>query len=217
MCVSILRGTARQEHTAECRRRLEKELGMTERAKRAMKKVGEYVEKKMEEDEEVRRKRKSSEGKTREEPMEEEERAKVREAEKRKRDVELTADDVRWRHASVSVGSPQPARGSKKEVLRSEAGKGGGSRKRAARDEDDEEKTAKYLRKLAREAKRKERDGDQDGGREGVDEVVVAGQVVNGAVVTETEGWERWTEDGEDELDEEPVGGKKRKTSWWRN
>ena len=56
-CVSILRGTARQEHTAECRRRLEKELGMTERAKRAKKKVGEYVEKKMEEDEEVRRKK----------------------------------------------------------------------------------------------------------------------------------------------------------------
>ena len=65
-CVSILRGTARQEHTAECRRRLEKELGMTERAKRAKKKVGEYVEKKMEEDEEVRRKRKSSEGETKE-------------------------------------------------------------------------------------------------------------------------------------------------------
>ena len=39
-CVSILRGTARQEPTAECRRRMEKELGMTERANRAKKKVG---------------------------------------------------------------------------------------------------------------------------------------------------------------------------------
>ena len=87
----------------------------------------------------------------------------------------------------------------------SEVGKGGDSRERGAEDEESEEKTAKYLWKLAREAKRKERDGDQDEGREGVDEVVVAGQVVNEEVVVETEGWERWTEDGEDELDEEQV------------
>ena len=58
---------------------------------------------------------------------------------------------------------------------------------------------------MAREAKRKERDGDQDEALEGVDEVVVAAQVVNDEVVTETEGWERWAEDGEDELDEERV------------
>ena len=38
-CVSILRGTARQEHTAECRRRMEKELGRTQRARMAKKKV----------------------------------------------------------------------------------------------------------------------------------------------------------------------------------
>ena len=135
-------------------------------------------------------------------------------------------DDFRRRHASASVGSPQPARGSKEEVLRSEAGNGGGSRKRAAGYEDDEEKTAKYLRKLAREAKRKERDADQDEGREGVDEVAVAGQVVNEEVVTETEGWERWTEgwerwtdDGEDELERSRLRWeeKNRKTSWWRS
>ena len=59
--------------------------------------------------------------------------------------------------------------------------------------------------KLAREVKSKEREGDQYEGREGVDEVMVAGQVVNEEVVAETEGWERWTEDGEDELDEEQV------------
>ena len=34
---------------------------------------------------------------------------------------------------------------------------------------------------------------------------VIAGQVVNEEVAVETEGWERWTEDGEDELDEEQV------------
>ena len=46
-CVSILRGTARQEHTEVCRRRLEKELGGTDRAKQARKNVDDYVEKKM--------------------------------------------------------------------------------------------------------------------------------------------------------------------------
>ena len=54
-CVSILRGTARQEHTEVCRRRLEKELGGTDRAKQARKKVDDYVEKKMAEDEEARK------------------------------------------------------------------------------------------------------------------------------------------------------------------
>ena len=203
MCVNP-EVAARQEHTAECRRRLEKELGMTERAKRAKKKVGEYVEKKMEEDEEVRRKRKSSEGETKEEQTNqrkvrrgndhpEEERAGAKEAEKRKRNDEEESGG----------GETSRARGSNEEVLRSEAGKGGGSKKRAAEDEDDEEKTAKYLKKLAREAKRKERDWNED--REGVDVVVVAGQVVNEEVAAETAGWERWTEDGEDELDEEQV------------
>lgn len=56
-CVSISRRTSRQEHSAECRRRLEKELGVTDRAKRASKRVNEYVDKKMEEDEKVREKR----------------------------------------------------------------------------------------------------------------------------------------------------------------
>ena len=69
-CVSILRGTARQEHSADCRRRLERELGMTERAKKAKKKVGEHVVKKMEDDEDTRRKRR--EEKAKEDPMEEE-------------------------------------------------------------------------------------------------------------------------------------------------
>ena len=58
--VSILRRTARQEHSVERRRRLEKELEVTERAKRAKKKAGEYVKKKMEEVEEVRKKRSRS-------------------------------------------------------------------------------------------------------------------------------------------------------------
>ena len=64
------------------------------------------------------------------------------------------------------------------------------------------------MKKLAREAKSKERDGGQDKGREGVDEVVVAGQVVNEELAAETAGRERWfemEEGGGDELDEEQV------------
>ena len=45
-----------------------------------------------------------------------------------------------------------------------------------AEDEESEETIANYLKRLAPEAKRKERDGDQDEGRDGVDEVVVAGK-----------------------------------------
>ena len=41
----------------DCRRRLEKELGGTERAKRARKKVDEYVKKTMEENEATRKER----------------------------------------------------------------------------------------------------------------------------------------------------------------
>ena len=53
-CKSALRGTTRQAHTEGCRKRLEKELEGTEKATRAKKKVGEYVDKKMGEEEEVR-------------------------------------------------------------------------------------------------------------------------------------------------------------------
>ena len=84
----------------------------------------------------------------------------------------------------------------------------GGDSKGVAEDEQSEEKTAKYLKMLAREAKRKEPDRDQDEGRDGVDEVVVAGQAVNEEVAAETAGWERWPEmdgGGEEELDEEQV------------
>ena len=129
--------------------------------------------------------------------MEEEAGSAVGEAQKRKRDGEYDAGEE----------ERDRARGSKEEAGPSEVGKGGSS-KRVAEDEESEEKTAEYLKSLAREAKGKERDGDQDEGRDGVDEVVVAGQVVNEEVAVETAGWERWPEmdgGGEDELDEEQV------------
>ena len=66
---------------------------MTERAKRAKEKVGDYVEKRMEEDEDARAKRRSNEEKAKEEPMNDQTpvshqdaaRSAVGEAEKRKR------------------------------------------------------------------------------------------------------------------------------------
>ncbi len=54
-CKSVLRGTTRQAHNEACRKRVEKELEGTEKAQRAKKRVGEYVEKKMVEEEEERR------------------------------------------------------------------------------------------------------------------------------------------------------------------
>ena len=63
------------------------------------------------------------------------------------------------------------------------------------------------MKQLEREAGRKKRDGGQDEGREGVDEVAVAGQMVN-EEAAETAGWERWPEvdvGGDDDLDEEQV------------
>ena len=55
--ISNLKNTAKQAHNDDCRRRLEKELAGTEKAQKAKRKVGEYVDKKMKEDDEVRKKR----------------------------------------------------------------------------------------------------------------------------------------------------------------
>ena len=49
-CISILRGTARQEHSDACRRRLEKEMEVTQKAKNAKATTREYVNRKMKED-----------------------------------------------------------------------------------------------------------------------------------------------------------------------
>ena len=50
-CISILRWTARQEHSDACRRRLEKDMDGTQKAMNAKARVRVYVEKKMEEEE----------------------------------------------------------------------------------------------------------------------------------------------------------------------
>jgi hypothetical protein len=57
-CKSILRGTTRQGHNEACRRRVEKELEGTEKANKAKKRVGEYMDKKMKEAQKERERRK---------------------------------------------------------------------------------------------------------------------------------------------------------------
>ena len=54
-CISILMGTARQEHSGACRKILEK----AQKAKNAKAKMPESVEKKMEEDEQARKRKKA--------------------------------------------------------------------------------------------------------------------------------------------------------------
>ena len=56
-CVAILRGTANQAHSVGCRKILEEAMSGTEKAERAKRKVGEFVDKKMGEEEEVRKKK----------------------------------------------------------------------------------------------------------------------------------------------------------------
>ena len=50
-------GTARQGHSEACRKRIEKELEGTDKAKRAKKRADEYMDKKAKEEKEKRRRR----------------------------------------------------------------------------------------------------------------------------------------------------------------
>ena len=56
-CIAILRGTANQAHTEECRKILEGALSGTDKAERAKRKVGKFVDKKMGEEEDTRKKK----------------------------------------------------------------------------------------------------------------------------------------------------------------
>ena len=60
-CISILRVTARQQHSDACRRRLDKEMEWTQKAKNAKARMREYVDRKMEEDEHARKRKKGDE------------------------------------------------------------------------------------------------------------------------------------------------------------
>ena len=56
-CVAILRGTANQTHNEGCRKRLEEAMSGTDKADRAKRKVGEFVDKNMGEEEELRKRK----------------------------------------------------------------------------------------------------------------------------------------------------------------
>ena len=58
-CISVLKGTARQMHTDGCRRRLEKEMVGTEKAKKAKWKIDHYFDRKTRKDEAERNKQKN--------------------------------------------------------------------------------------------------------------------------------------------------------------
>ena len=54
-CISVLRRTARQQHTDECRKRLEKDIKGTEKLKRAVQRETEFYAKVIEADDKKRR------------------------------------------------------------------------------------------------------------------------------------------------------------------
>ena len=161
-CKSVLRGTTRQGHTEGCRRRVEKELEGTEKAMRAKKKVNEYVDKKMTEDEEARRVR--SEAKkmkmdgTNEMEVDEKERGDEDDKKRKADGTVLTPDtDKKAKAKESSMGKVAPgAFDSKAKEERVEV-----SRKRPVKDEDNEEKTAKYIKKLEQKEKKKKRERER--------------------------------------------------------
>ena len=133
-CTSILRGTTRQAHSEACRRRMEEELKGTEKARRAKKRIGEYTDRKMAEEEE-KRKRKTEDKKA--------------EGEQHERD----ADAVK----PMDGEAEKPADAEAEKPMDVEAEKG--KRRREGEDEDEatEKNTLKWLRKMEREDWRKRR------------------------------------------------------------
>ena len=182
-CISILRGTARQEHTVECRTRIEKEMEGTRKARNAKARLREYETKKMEEGEQARKRRKErgeeeGGGDEKREEGNEEMRAGGEEIEKRKRE-----DDERDDMEGGGGSSP-----SNKEI---------------------EKEMRKALRRMEREGRRKKRrsgeDDKDEAMGENIDEVMIAGYVVNEeASGGAEEEWDAADVDG-DELDPEQV------------
>ena len=144
------------------------EMAGTEKAKKARTKVGEYVERKMEEDQEAREKRDEAKAEKEDDEMEDEA------EKKRKRQDEDDDDDSRAKKQSVGSSS---------------------SKVRGREGDVSEEKTVKYLKRLERQdRKKREREGDQDEGRE-INEVKVAGYVVNEEVAEIKMDVEEWYEE----------------------
>ena len=148
-CISILRGTARQAHIEACRRRVEKELEGTEKARRAKKRIGEYVDKKMAEEEERRRET------TEDKKGETDQRKEAAVGGRGEEDVDMERRmEVERGIRSSGSGLGSSSGGGKEEK---------GKRKREGEDEATEENTLRILRKLERKEERKRK-------REGEDE-----------------------------------------------
>ena len=107
-CISILRETARQEHSDACRRRLEKEIEGTHKAMNAKARMREYVEKKIEEDEHAKKSKKGEEkeekGEVVSDKMNVEGDNMMEEAREKRKRGESEDDDVMKRAKSSSSG-----------------------------------------------------------------------------------------------------------------
>ena len=107
-CISIQRRTTRQEHSDACRRRLEKEMEGTQKAMNAKARVREYVEKKMEGDEQARKRKKGEEKEEKGEVVSDKMNVKgdkmMEEARERRKRGESDNDDVVKRAKRSSSG-----------------------------------------------------------------------------------------------------------------
>ena len=132
-CISILRGTTRQAHSVECRKRMESELKGTEKARKAEKRMNDYADKKLAEEEEKKRKKEA-------------------EDESHKRDEEKSMD--------VEAEKPTDMEAEKEPENTHERDE---KAKRKRQEEEDEEEammktTTKWLRKMEREDRKKKRE-----------------------------------------------------------
>ena len=171
-CKSILRGTARQAHSIGCRKRIEKELEGTDKAKRARGRIDEYAARRVEEEDGERKRNRRSgydgggevDG-----------------------DVQIKGEDDGGERKEEGVGSS----GSGEWVIREEKGE---KRRKQAAEGSAKEQSCKVVKKA--ESKKRGREKDEGEESMGVDEVCVAGQVVNEDVGDEADdGWDWWWKD----------------------
>ena len=197
-CKSILRKTTRQQHSESCRRRVEDELKETDKLKAAKKKMGEYLEKKMKEDTEMRsQKKRKSEGIERDEG---DETNTGMEDIKVKADIEVEGDGM-----DEKVGTQT--------TVRAQAGSSGSSgdaavKRKAETDEvdADERLAMKFLKKLDRASRKRERESRDDGRGNGSGEIGGVNEMYVVNEEDEQENHEGMEEEWDDEeLDPEQV------------
>ena len=196
-CISILRRTARQEHTAECRARIEKELEGTQKARNAKAKLREYEARKTEEDERVRKrrnKRRDEEGdedEKMEEDMKDDERDDMKDDERDDMKDGERDDRKDGERDDMKDGERNNVRDDMKDAERD--------------DKEIEKEMRKALREMDKQGRAKRRRSEADDKDEVMGEITIGGHAVNEeATGGAEEDWEEADVDG-DELDPEQV------------